>query len=636
MNIKKITSKILSSIFILILIIFIPFKKVLAAPKVTRLYGQDRYQTSKEIVKSGWSVSKNLVITSGEDFADALCAVPLAKQLNSPILLNSKSELNNDQIQQIKNLKVERVFIIGGYSSISKSIEDKLRKNYNLNVIRLSGKNRYETSISVANYMYNNFTISDNIVVASGNGFADALSIAPIAAKKGFPIILSPKDTFLDETSKFLSNKKISKSYIVGGSGVINDSVLSKFPFSERIGGTDRYDTNSKIINHFTDYDYTNVYVASGENFPDALSGAALAAKNSSFIILTSKAPSDTTQNFTYNICKKNSSNKNLIVLGGTGVIPNESIKKLTTKEEDYFGNKINGSSIIYDRGYIYYRKTSDKGSLHRIKADGSNDTKIINDPVCNTIIDKNYIYYNIFSFNNSNGLYRTTLDGKNKIKLSDDNFFPFSIALEGNYIYYIKNLEDGEAELWKMKTDGSSKSKISFNIKEEYSINKGYGFCIKNGWIYANIYISKNADEVESKFIMAKTDGSEVRVIANEPFIRFQPVDDYIYYSTSNGIYKIKNDGTNNTLLTSNKYKNNNIFNLNVCNDYIYYSVIADEHDAYLNGIYKMNLDGTGETRLIQTQSLYLWTTPKWIYFDTGEGISRINYLGEELYKIK
>ncbi len=44
--------------------------------------------------------------------------------------------------------------------------------------------------------MYNNFTISDNIVVASGNGFADALSIAPIAAKKGFPIILSPKDTF--------------------------------------------------------------------------------------------------------------------------------------------------------------------------------------------------------------------------------------------------------------------------------------------------------------------------------------------------------------------------------------------------------------------------------------------------------
>ena len=171
------------------------------------------------------------------------------------------------------------------------------------------------------------------------------------------------------------------------------------------------------------------------------------------------------------------------------------------------------------------------------------------------------------------------------------------------------------------MKTDGSSKSKISFNIKEEYSINKGYGFCIKNGWIYSNIYISKNADEVESKFIMAKTDGSEV---------------DYIYYSTSNGIYKIKNDGTNNTLLTSNKYKNNNIFNLNVCNDYIYYSVIADEHDAYLNGIYKMNLDGTGETRLIQTQALYLWTTPKWIYFDTGEGISRINYLGEELYKIK
>ncbi len=41
--------------------------------------------------------------------------------------------------------------------------------------------------------MYNNFTISDNIVVASGNGFADALSIAPIAAKKRFSYYIIPK-----------------------------------------------------------------------------------------------------------------------------------------------------------------------------------------------------------------------------------------------------------------------------------------------------------------------------------------------------------------------------------------------------------------------------------------------------------
>ncbi|EJO5348241.1 cell wall-binding repeat-containing protein [Clostridium botulinum] len=642
MNKRKRNLKISLSIFVFILSIFIPFKKALAAPAVTRLYGNDRYQTSTSILKSGWSNSKNLVITSGEDFADALCAVPLAKQLNSPILLNSKSKLSNNQIQQIKDLKVEKVFIIGGYACISKSIEDKLRGNYNLKVIRLSGKNRYETSISVANYMYNNFNISDKIVVASGNGFADALSIAPIAAKKGFPILLSPKDVFLDKLGSFLSNKKISKSYIVGGSGVISNSVLSKFPSSERIGGSDRYATNSKIINYFTGYDYTNVYVASGENFPDALSGAALAAKNSSFIILTSKFPNKATQSFTYNICKKNSSNKNLIVLGGTGVIPNESITKLTTKEEDYFGNILNRFGIVYDRGYIYYNKPSDNYSLHRMKSDGSNDTKIMNDSPTSILIGKNHIYYNTFSFdsskNKSIGIYRTTLDGKNKVKLSNYSDYGLPMALDDNYIYYLKDCSDGN-KIWKVKTDGSSESEVSFNLKYGYSIDHGFcSFCLKNGWIYTNMYIGTAADNYDLKFVMAKPDGSEIKVISNESFDMFQPVDDYIYYSNSKGIYKIKNDGTNNTLLTSDKYKNNDVYSLNVCNDHVYYTIAAGDDKSYLDGIYQMNLDGTEDTRLIQGSATFLWTTPKWIYFDTGteNGTYRINYNGGELYQVK
>ncbi|MEY7998786.1 cell wall-binding repeat-containing protein [Clostridium sp. Mt-5] len=38
----------------------------------------------------------------------------------------------------------------------------------------------------------------------------------------------------------------------------------------------DRYETNLNIINHFNSDDINKIYVASGENFPDSLSGAAV------------------------------------------------------------------------------------------------------------------------------------------------------------------------------------------------------------------------------------------------------------------------------------------------------------------------------------------------------------------------
>lgn len=167
----------------------------------------------------------------------------LAKQLNSPILLTPKSGLNEEIIKKIEDLKVESIFIIGGEGSVSTAAEDSLRKLSNISITRLSGNNRYETSITVANYIHSNFNIGSEIVVTSGLGFADALSIAPIAARKGMPIILSSKDTLSDTTKSYLTEKKITKSYIVGGTGVISDELLNKFPGAARISGADRYDS---------------------------------------------------------------------------------------------------------------------------------------------------------------------------------------------------------------------------------------------------------------------------------------------------------------------------------------------------------------------------------------------------------
>jgi len=52
--------------------------QVNAANLEDRLAGNNRYQTGAEIVGKGWTTSDYVVIASGEGFADALCAAPLA------------------------------------------------------------------------------------------------------------------------------------------------------------------------------------------------------------------------------------------------------------------------------------------------------------------------------------------------------------------------------------------------------------------------------------------------------------------------------------------------------------------------------------------------------------------------------
>ena len=631
-KLKKILIFLVPLIFVFTKVWSLTTPQVSTVSKVTRLSGDTRYKTSIEILNSSWKESKNLVLASGEDFPDALCSVSLAKQLDAPILLVEKSMVSEETITKIKDLKVQTLFIIGGEASISKTTEDALRKIPNISITRLSGSNRYETSVTIANYIHSNFNTGSEIVITSGLGFADALSIAPIAAKKGMPIILSSKDTLSDTTKTYLSEKKITKSYVVGGLGVISDSLLSKFPGSERIAGADRYDTNIDVINHFGEYDYTNVYTASGENFPDALSGAAVAAKNSSFIVLTPKTPGNKTKGFLYSLAKLNSSTKNIVVLGGAGVVPDETIEKLTTREEDYLGNVINGLSVSYNNGYIYYRKPSDNYALYRVKADGSGNIKLANQPLASTNIVGNTMYYSVV-FGNDHGIYKSNIDGTNKVKLSSS--YPRHMQLDGDWLYYTQSVPDtGGGELCKIKIDGTNEMKIHLNLNESYSIEVGLPFCVKEGWIYTNMYILTNP--VKPQFAMIRTDGSTVKRVTNKTLSRFQPVYNWIFYSDIQGIHKVKNDGTEDTLLTSVERKDGGVYSINIYNDYIYYTVTEFGGTPEQIGLFKVKLDGSENTKLTDHVARYLWTVPGWIYFDTGGNeISRIKLDGTGLEQV-
>ncbi|KZL89554.1 cell wall-binding repeat-containing protein [Clostridium magnum] len=295
--------------------------KVSAAPAVERIGGSDRYETAIKISQSYWTESDYVVIVSGENFPDALCAAPLAQKYRAPILLTESSNMRSNVLSEVVRLNAKNAFIVGGTAVISEQIENEL-KNKGLKVIRKQGKNRYETSIEVAKEI----GTSNGAVIASGENFPDALSIASIAASKQMPIILTVPNKLLDVTKQFIDDNNSSKYYVIGGNGAVEDSVVSVLNDYKRLSGRDRYETNTAIINEFLDtINIGTVFVADGNGFADALSGSAAASKCNSPIVLVHNDNGSQQR-----IIKDHIVSVSVVkVLGGTGVVPDYVVQRV-------------------------------------------------------------------------------------------------------------------------------------------------------------------------------------------------------------------------------------------------------------------------------------------------------------------
>ena len=584
----------LSSVLLISSIVLMPSSKVSAAT-IQRLQGVDRYATSISISKSGWVTSDNVVLASGYDFPDALSAAPLAKQLNAPILLIGKTldaSINNE----LTRLKVKNVFIVGGQGVVSKSIKDQLGLK-GITVTRLSGNDRYETSLSIAKYIIGKFKLGTEIVVAAGGGFPDALSIAPIAASKGMPIILSPKNELPSSAKKYLTDNKVTKAFVIGGTGVLSAKVMQSLPLAERVSGDDRYKTNIAVLNRFVpDLNFDNVYVATGISFPDALSGSALASKTSSPIILIDKKLSISTVD--YMILKLPSINK-LWALGGEDVVPQSVLTNNVYGNTP--GNITNFAFVAKQGDWIYYNNDT----LYKIKTDGTGKVQVNKDkPIFINVVGE-WVYYVEVS-SNKNEMYKVKTDGTSRTKLSNDIYMYMAVAQD--WIYYANYSDEGK--LYKMKTDGTAKTKIANETADEINIS--------GDWVYYTIVV----DSGESEIHKVKKDGTGLTKIYKATSIAYLNVSgEYLYFETSdlnreNGnIMRVKKDGTSISTICDDTAEF-----INVSGDWIYYSNATDS-----DKLYKIKIDGTGKVKINDDGAMFISVVDDWIYYGTASGTDTI-----------
>lgn len=285
-----------------------------------RLAGEDMYGTAAEVAKEEGKTSYYAVVVSGETFSDALCSGPLAAEYNAPLLLTTKDTLNEQTKAQLTSMKVKSVFIVGGVGVISAAVEQSI-KDMGIQVTRIAGNDSYETSVKIAQAM----KPTSQAVVASGETFPDALSIAPIAAMKGIPILLTSKNTLSQSVKTYLQG--IQSTYVVGGTGVISDSVLNQLPSPTRLSGQDRYDTNISVIKAFADkLDFSTCYISTGENYGDALAGSVLASLTNSPVFLVSNPVEQSTLDYLGSI---SGSIQKEVVFGGTVVVPDSVLTSI-------------------------------------------------------------------------------------------------------------------------------------------------------------------------------------------------------------------------------------------------------------------------------------------------------------------
>ncbi|WP_216647492.1 carboxypeptidase regulatory-like domain-containing protein [Bacillus sp. THAF10] len=295
-------------------------KLFISKESISRISGATRSLTAIEISKNGWTSADTVVLARLDNYADALAGAPLAYKLGAPILLTKTAKLSDGVLDEIQRLGATKVVVLGGTKAINDGVVDALKEE-GLKVSRISGSDRYETASLIANHVAPKGTTK--AVVANGRNFPDALSVASYAAMQGLPILLTKPDELPSSTNKALKALGVTNSMVIGGTAVVNEKVMDKIPGSIRVSGKDRYETNIAVAKAFNMVSQ-NMYVATGRNFADALTGSVLAAKNNSGILLVGNNVSTALSQY----LKENNVNR-LTMFGGEKAVSEEVAAEL-------------------------------------------------------------------------------------------------------------------------------------------------------------------------------------------------------------------------------------------------------------------------------------------------------------------
>ncbi|WP_291051443.1 cell wall-binding repeat-containing protein [Herbiconiux sp.] len=195
------------------------------APVVRRIAGADRYAVSAAVADAAFTRRVPVAyVASGETFPDALSGGAAAGHGRGPVLLTQRGAVPSDVLAYLARNQPRTIVLLGGVNSVSDAVFSQL--NAIAPVVRIAGSDRYEVSVGISST-----TVPDqsgpHVYIASGAGFADALSGGPAAISADGPLLLVERDSIPPSVAAELVRMKPSEITVLGGENSVSAATLA-------------------------------------------------------------------------------------------------------------------------------------------------------------------------------------------------------------------------------------------------------------------------------------------------------------------------------------------------------------------------------------------------------------------------
>ena len=347
-----------------------------------RFQGENRAKTAVNVQRHYFANTNKVILVNDNAYPDAISATNVSMG-KYPLLYTGKNSLSVETKSALDKMFLDEIYLMGGVNTISKNVENKLKKNFpHAKITRIMGNNRYDTSAESAKTRAN----TTNLIFAAGTNYADALYATSLAAHQNAPILLVSNEGLSQSTRKFIQSiGNIDSVTIVGGEISVNQSVkkqienLTKKRVT-RLAGVDRYESSVEVAKR-VNANPAEVITTSGEVFADALVSSTVAQKIKAPILLVKKDViplkvreymKDTNSIYKlttiggYNTVTKNNYSTQVILISGLDIdkplIDKQGkglIKAFTKDYKKYYvlpNNKYYRAIKEYDKLFVYLR----------------------------------------------------------------------------------------------------------------------------------------------------------------------------------------------------------------------------------------------------------------------------------------
>ncbi len=189
--------------------------------EVVRLAGETAVLTNIEVLKEAGIEGEDLVVATGNNYPDALSAASVGK----PILLVRDNLSSEQKTFLTENFTPgQEIYVIGGTKAVSESVEKDL-SSYG-KVTRISGNDRYDTAINIAKEFYGE---TEEVGLATGDSYQDALVGGVLANERNMPILLSSRKVGFQRAFNYIRNSNAIKAItVLGGVLAVEDDAIGK------------------------------------------------------------------------------------------------------------------------------------------------------------------------------------------------------------------------------------------------------------------------------------------------------------------------------------------------------------------------------------------------------------------------